>query len=83
MAALRMSGTCPAAPGANQQRPLAPAPAPPPAGTLLQGPAGSSVVLLVKGGGPGASGAQREVTLEREPINIRPVDSALCSGGGE
>ncbi len=40
------------------------------------------MVLVVKGGAQGG-GAQREVVLQREPISLNPVESALCSSSGE
>ena len=62
-------------------RPLLPRPSlhPARAGSLLQGPAGSSVTLTVL---PAAGGAPRELVLQREPIKLNPVEAALCSSGG-
>lgn len=49
------------------------------AGGLLQGAEGSEVTLKVK---PHTGGAVKDVKLTRQPIQINPVDSALCSTSG-
>ena len=49
------------------------------AGSLLQGPEGSEVVLRVA---PARGGPAHDVRLTRTPITINPVDAALCSSSG-
>jgi len=51
------------------------------AGGLLQGVDGSEVVLKVKARGDNDS--TKDIKLTRQPIQINPVDSAICSTSGK